>query len=164
MKLWDNIRLFTRGNISKFDHFWVYYKGERTIFLRRPKTFGSPFSLNAWQLKHVSESLWLPNRQVSSKTRCSTPENSKYCNCWLLNWLVEKFLSIYIHIGAFRRFIWIFSCHSVKWQLKIIYTIFHMYFSYLTTSKVVSMRLNQILNSSIYLHYPNGKKFWVEFY
>ncbi len=118
----------------------------------------------AWQLKHVSESLWLPSRQVSSKTRCSTPENSKYCNCWLLNWLVEKFLSIYIHIVAFRRFIWIFSCYSVKWQLKSIYTIFHMYFSYLTTSKVASMRLNQILNSSIYLHYPNGKKFWVEFY
>ena len=43
MKLWDNIRLLTRDKTPKFEHFWVYYKGERTIFLRGPKTYGSPY-------------------------------------------------------------------------------------------------------------------------
>jgi hypothetical protein len=43
MKLWDNIRLLTRDKTPKLEHFWVYYKGERTIFPRGPKTYGSPF-------------------------------------------------------------------------------------------------------------------------
>jgi hypothetical protein len=28
---------------SDFERIWIYYKGERAIFLRTTKTFGSPF-------------------------------------------------------------------------------------------------------------------------
>jgi len=30
---------------SNFEHIWIYYKGERAIFLRTTKTFGSPFNM-----------------------------------------------------------------------------------------------------------------------
>jgi hypothetical protein len=43
MKLWENVRLLTRDEIPKFEHFRVYCKEERIIFLRTTKTFGSLF-------------------------------------------------------------------------------------------------------------------------
>jgi hypothetical protein len=44
MKIWDNIRHVTRYYMPKFELFWICYKEERAIFLRGPKTYGSPCS------------------------------------------------------------------------------------------------------------------------
>jgi hypothetical protein len=43
MKISSNIRLVTKHQMSKFESFWIRCKRERAIFLRRPKTYGSPY-------------------------------------------------------------------------------------------------------------------------
>ncbi len=45
MKIWGNIRHITRNYMPKFQPFRICHKGERTIFLRGPKTYGSPCSI-----------------------------------------------------------------------------------------------------------------------
>jgi hypothetical protein len=43
MKIYDNIHHDSRCYIRKFHLFWICYQRERAIFLRGPKTYGSPF-------------------------------------------------------------------------------------------------------------------------
>jgi hypothetical protein len=43
MKILNNMCLVTSSYMSKFERFWICNNQEKMIFLRGPKTFGSPF-------------------------------------------------------------------------------------------------------------------------
>ncbi len=45
MKILNNMCLVTSSYMSKFERFWIFNNQEKVIFLRGPKTFGSPCML-----------------------------------------------------------------------------------------------------------------------
>jgi hypothetical protein len=45
MKIQNNVCRVTSSYVSKFERFWICNNQEKAIFLREPKTFGSPCTL-----------------------------------------------------------------------------------------------------------------------